>query len=562
MKKHENKFTLGIDFGTLSARAVVADVRDGREMGVSESVYRHGVMTDSIPCGIKLRQGWALQHPADYTAALKEAVREALKISKVNPADIIGMGVDFTSCTVMPVDDKGKPLCFYDKFASEPHAYVKLWKHHAAQDYADIVNRVTEERGESLLNRYGGKASAEWFVPKIMQIAAECPEVYDSAAYFTEAGDWIVGRLTGNVTRSESMAAYKCFYGRPSGFPSDDFFKALEPRLEGFTEKKLRGKLLPPGALAGYITEDAAEELGLVAGTPVAAANIDAHVCVAAAGRPEENSMLSIIGTSSCDIILGRRYCSVPGICGTAEDGAVPGFYAYEAGQSCVGDHFDWFVRNFVSPDLSRTAEARGISLHEALSERAAAKRAGESGLLALDWWNGNRSVLNDAALTGLMLGFNLSTGPEDVYRALIEATAFGLRMIIENFERHGIGIKRLFAAGGIADKNDLVMNIYASVTGRTVRTVRSHYAAALGSAIFGAVAAGGRSGGYDSAAAAAAAMGGLSEKIFKPDEDSAKIYEKMFSLYRRLHDDFGKNTFMKDLLALKELSLSGRHKD
>ena len=561
MKKSDNKFTLGIDFGTLSARAVIADVRDGREIGAAESVYRHGVMTDSLPCGVRLPHGWALQHPADYTAALKTAVREAVKVSGVNPADIIGIGVDFTSCTVMPVDDNGRPLCLYERFASQPHAYVKLWKHHAAQGYADIINRAAQEHNESFLKRCGGKASAEWFVPKVMQIAAECPEVYDSAAYFTEAGDWIVSRLTGSVARSESMAAYKCFYSRRDGFLSDDFLKALDPRLEGFYDKKLRGRLLLPGASAGFITEEAAKELGLAAGTPVAAANIDAHVCVAAAGRPEESAMLSIIGTSSCDIILDRRYCVVPGICGTAEDGAIPGFYAYEAGQSCVGDHFDWFVGKFVPPDLSREAESRGISLHELLSERASAKRAGESGLLALDWWNGNRSVLNDAELSGLMLGFNLSTGPEDVYRALIEATAFGLRMIIENFERHGIDVKRLYAAGGIAGKNDFIMNIYASVTGRTVRTVRSRYAAALGSAIFGAVAAGGSSGGYDSAADAAAAMGGLSEKVFKPDESSAETYEKLFSLYKRLHDEFGKSSFMKELLSVKELSHRCRNK-
>ena len=414
------KYTIGIDFGTQSGRSVLVEVDTGREVAASVKMYPHGVMDEYLPDGkTKLEPDWALQHPRDYLDVLVETIPAVLKDTGVSADDVIGVGIDFTACTMIPIDRDGTPLCFYEQYKSNPHAYAKLWKHHAAQDEANRLNRIAVERDEEFLPRFGGKISSEWLFPKIWQTLNEAPDIYQRTAKFIEAADWIVLQLTGQEKRNSCAAGYKALWHKRKGYPSSDFFKALDPRLENVVNEKLSRDIYPIGAKAGEITEKAARLTGLAPGTAVAVGNVDAHVAVPAVGITDEGKMLMIIGTS-CHMLLGKEEKAVPGICGVVEDGIIPGYFGYEAGQSCVGDHFEWFVNNCVPVEYKQEAKDKGISLYKLLADKAGKLAVGESGLVALDWWNGNRSVLVDVDLTGVILGCTLLTKPEDIYRALV----------------------------------------------------------------------------------------------------------------------------------------------
>ncbi len=550
------KYTIGIDYGSLSGRAVLVDVENGAELASSVYEYPHEVMYEYLPDGkTKLGVDWALQHPQDYLDVLAHTVPDVIKQSGVSKDDIIGIGIDFTACTVLPVKADGTPLCFLDEYKSNPHAYVKLWKHHAAQKYANRLNEIAESSGESFLKRYGGKISSEWMIPKVWQIAEEAPEIYDAMDKFIEAADWIVWQLTGVETRNSCTAGYKALWSKSEGFPSKEFFKSLNPKLENFVEEKIGRDITPIGSKAGEITPEMAKITGLNVGTSVAVGNVDAHVALPAVGVTEPGKMLMIIGTSTCDILLGDKEKPVPGICGVVEDGVIPGFMGYEAGQSCVGDHFDWFVKTSVPESYYREAKALGMNIHQLLRTKAGDKKPGESGLVALDWWNGNRSVLVDVDLTGMIVGMNLLTRPEDIYRALIEATAYGTRMIVDNFRENGVPVNELYAAGGIAQKDAFMMQIYADVTNMNIRIADSKQAGALGSAMFGAVAAGSAAGGYDSIAECAGRMGRVKTRYYKPIPENVEIYDKLYAEYKELHDYFGRgaNDVMKRLKDLKK---------
>lgn len=550
------KYTIGVDFGTQSGRAVLVEVDTGAEIATAIKEYPHGVMDEYLPDGkTKLEPDWALEHPQDFLDVLHETIPAVLEKAGVSAEDVIGMGIDFTSCTMLPVDKEGTPLCFYPEYQSNPHAYVKLWKHHAAQDEANKLNQIAEERGEDFLHRYGGKISSEWLFPKIWQILDEAPDIYEKADRFMEVADWIVLQLTGEEKRNSCTAGYKAIWHKQKGYPSKDFFKALDPRLENVVEEKLSTDIYPIGSKAGEITPEAARLTGLKPGTAVAVGNVDAHVAVPAVGITEEGKMLMIMGTSTCHMILGKEEKMVPGICGVVEDGIIPGYLGYEAGQSCVGDHFEWFVENCVPAEYRKEAEERGMNIHDLLTEKAQKLKVGESGLIALDWWNGNRSVLVDVDLTGLILGCTLLTKPEEIYRALIEATAYGTRMIIQTFEDSGVPIKELYAAGGIAEKNEMLMQIYADVTNREIRISASSQTPALGSAMFGAVAAGKERGGYDTIVDAAKTMARLKDKVYKPIPENVEVYDKLYREYEILHDYFGRgtNNVMKRLKEIKK---------
>ncbi len=547
------KYSIGVDFGTLSGRAVVVDVSDGSIVAQSVRDYTHGVMDKTLPCGKKLGRDWALQHPMDYLEVFYEAVPDALKKSGVGRDDVIGMAVDFTACTMLPLDAAYMPLCFSEKYEREPHAYVKLWKHHAAQEQANRLNEIARGRGEGFLDRYGGKISSEWLIPKIMQILDEAPEIYENTAVFAEAADWVTYMLCGAFARNACAAGYKALWHKRKGYPSKDFFKALDPRLENLVREKLGGEIMPPGRRAGRLTAEMADKLGLSTAVAVAVANVDAHVSLPAVGITEPGKLLMIIGTSTCDILLGREERAVEGMCGVTEDGVIEGFYGYEAGQSCVGDHFDWFVNNCVPKYLHEEAERAGRDAHSWLTEKASKLKAGQSGLIALDWFNGNRSVLVDADLSGLIMGMTLQTKPEELYRALIEATAYGQRVIIEAFEASGVEVSELYACGGISWKNRLMMQIYSDVTNRPIRISASSQTPALGAAMFGAVAAGRTAGGYDSITECAKFMGGSGETYY-PEPDSVRVYDRLYAEYIKLHDWFGRggNDVMKRLKSVK----------
>ncbi len=550
-----SKYAIGVDFGTQSGRAVLVELGTAKELATAVKAYTHGVMDEQLPDGTKLPPDWALEHPGDYIEVLEQTIPAVLKESGIRAEDVIGVGIDFTACTMLPVDEAGVPLCMKPQWEHNPHSYIKLWKHHAAQDEANALNAKAEEMGEDFLKRYGGKISSEWMFPKIWQILDEAPEVYAAADRFMEAADWVVMQLTGNERRNSCTAGYKATWSKKEGYPSKAFFKALDPRLENVVEDKLATDIYPLGTKAGEVTADMAARTGLAAGTAVAVANVDAHVTVPAVGITGPGKMLMIMGTSTCHMVVGEQEKIVPGMCGVVEDGILPGFPGFEAGQSCVGDHFEWFVENCVPAAYEAEAKAKGVGIHQLLTDKAAALKVGESGLVALDWWNGNRSVLVDVDLTGTMVGLTLLTKPEEIYRALIEATAYGTRMIVDNFKKYGVDVKELYAAGGISQKNELMMQIYADVTNMEIRIAASSQAPAVGSAMFGAVAAGSARGGYDTIFDAAREMGRVLDKVYRPIPENVAMYEKLYREYEILHDYFGRgaNDVMKRLKSIRE---------
>jgi L-ribulokinase len=551
----ERKYAVGIDFGTESGRAVLVDASDGEEIATAVYEYPDGVIDEKLPrTDIRLPPDWALQNPLDYIGTFKQTVPAVLKQGGVDPADVIGLGIDFTSCTMMPTLADGTPLCTLEKWRDNPHAWVKLWKHHAAQPEADKINQTARERGEPWLPIYGGKISSEWFFSKTLQILDEAPEVYRAADRLIEGADWVVWRLTGQEKRNSCTAGYKAIWQKREGFPGRGFFAALDPRLADVVDEKMSRELYPLGARAGGLTEEAAGWTGLLPGTAVAIANVDAHVTVPAATVTEPGRMVMIMGTSICHMVLGEERKEVEGMCGVVEDGIIPGLHGFEAGQSGVGDIFAWFVDHAVPPEYHQAARERGLDLHALLEQEAARLKPGESGLLALDWWNGNRSVLVDVDLTGLLVGATLATTAPEIYRALIEATAFGTRVIIESFEQNGVAVNEIVAAGGLPERNKLLMQIYADATGRPFKVVKSAHASALGAAMHGAVAAGKAAGGYASIFEAARRMAHLKDEMYTPVPAHQVVYDRLYADYLTLHDYFGRgaNDVMKRLKTLR----------
>jgi L-ribulokinase len=534
---------------------LLVDVANGQEIAAAIHPYTNGVIDEKLPdTDIYLEPDWALQDPNDYLEVFRYAIPAVLQESGVEVADVIGLGIDFTACTMMPTKADGTPLCFIPEWRNQPHAWVKLWKHHAAQPEANKLNEIAGELGYSFLDRYGGKISSEWFFPKAWQILAEAPELYEAADRLIEGADWVVWQLTGEEKRNACTAGYKAIWSKREGFPPNEFFAALDPRLADIVDTKMSRDIYSLGERAGGLTAEAAGWTGLKPGTAVATANVDAHVAAPAATVAEPGRMVIIMGTSNCHMLLGTEERTVPGMCGYVEDGIVPGLIGYEAGQSCVGDHFAWFVENCVPAAYEREAAERGLDIHDLLADKAARLKPGESGLLALDWWNGNRSVLVDVDLTGMLLGATLATRPEEIYRALIEATAYGTRMIVETFDEHGVPVNEIVATGGLPDRNPLLMQIYADVTGRPIHVAGTSQGGALGSAMHGAVAAGKAAGGYDSIFEATRPMSRLRDEAYEPIPDHKAIYDRLYSEYAILHDYFGRGTndVMKRLKRLK----------
>ena len=551
-----SKYAIGVDFGTLSGRAVIVDVANGKELATAVHDYSNEVIDEFLPgTDIRLDPDWALQDPNDYIEVFKNAIPAVLETSGVDPTDVIGVGIDFTACTMLPTKADGTPLSFLPEWRDNPHAWVKLWKHHAAQPEANKLNEIARLSGfGAILDRYGGKISSEWFFPKAWQILDEAPEVYAAADRLIEAADWVVWQLTGEETRNSCTAGYKAMWSKSEGFPPPAFFKALDPGLENIVDEKMKREIMPLGARAGGITSQAAGWTDLKEGTAVAVANVDAHVAVPAATVTDTARMVMIMGTSICHMVVGESEEIVPGMCGVVQDGILPDLPGFEAGQSCVGDHFQWFVENCVPESYENEARQKGLNIHELLEEKAAAQKPGESGLLALDWWNGNRSVLVDVDLTGMMLGMTLLTRPEEIYRALIEATAYGTRLIIETFNQNNVPIKELIATGGLPDRNKLLMQIYADVTGLPIYVPEATQIGALGSAMHGAVAAGAANEGYDSIVEASLKMARLRDESYQPNAENKAIYDLLFKEYVTLHDYFGRgdNDVMKRLKELK----------
>ena len=551
------RYVVGVDYGTLSGRALVVRVSDGAELGSAVHEYAHGVVTDRLPVegGPRLPPDWAVQVPQDYRDVLRHAVPEAVAAAGIDPAHVIGIATDFTACTVLPTTADGVPLCELPEWSDRPHAWVKLWRHHAAQAQADRINRLAAERGESWLPRYGGLISSEWEFAKALQVLEEDPEVYAATERWVEAADWIVWQLCGTYVRNACTAGYKGIR-QDGAYPSRDFLAALNPDFDSFVADKLDHVIGELGSAAGALTAEAAGWTGLPEGIAVAVGNVDAHVTAPAAQATLPGQMVAIMGTSTCHVMSSDVLREVPGMCGVVDGGIIEGLYGYEAGQSGVGDIFGWFTRTGVPPTDVAEAERRGLSVHELLTERASAQAVGEHGLVALDWHSGNRSVLVDHELSGLVVGQTLATRPEDTYRALLESTAFGTRVILETFRDSGVPVTELVIAGGLA-RNRLLMQIYADVTRMPLSVIGSTQGPALGSAIHAAVAAGS----YRDVATAAERMGRVERAAFVPDEAGAAAYDLLFEEYVRLHDHFGRggNDVMKRLKALRRKAIAGK---
>lgn len=549
------KYTIGVDYGTQSGRAVLVDLTNGHEIADHVTPYLHHVIDERLPgSGIKLEHDWALQHPGDYLEVLRQSVPAVVRESGISPDDIIGIGIDFTACTMLPVDEAGEPLCFKPELRDKPHSWVKLWKHHAAQPEADQINRIAAQRGESFLPRYGGKISSEWMIAKVWQILDEAPEIYDQSDMFLEATDWVTSQMTGTIVRNSCTAGYKAIWHKQDGYPSSEYFKALDPRLESLAETKLRGEVIPLGTNVGGLVVEMAEMMGLRPGIAVAAGNVDAHAAVPAVGVVTPGKLVMAMGTSICHMLLGSEEKQVEGMCGVVEDGIIQGLYGYEAGQSAVGDIFEWYVEEALPAYVKKEADQENLNVHQWLEREAAKYKPGQTGLLALDWWNGNRSVLVDTDLTGLILGMTLLTKPQEIYRTLLEATAFGTRKIVDAFHSSGVDVDELYACGGLPQKNRLLMQIYADVTNREIFVADSKQTPALGAAIFAAVAAGEEAGGYDTVIAAAEKMARVKEETFKPIPANVEVYDRLYQEYSLLHDYFGRgeNDVMKRLKQIK----------
>jgi len=558
-------YTLGLDFGTNSVRALLVDVRNGRELATAICPYasgREGILLDSKNPNL------ARQNPADYIEGLETAVRQTLARAKkadkaFDPGRIIGIGVDTTGSTPLPVDKDGTPLAFRKEFRKNLNAMAWLWKDHTGFAEAAEITALAAAGHPEYLAKCGGTYSSEWFFSKILHCLRIDPKVFDAAASWVECCDYIPAVLVGE-TRPDRLLRGRCaaghkamFNARWGGLPAKDFLTKLDPRL-GELRDRLYDATYTSDIPAGMLTAAWAKKLGLAAGIPVAVGAFDAHLgAVGSSVAP--GKFVKIIGTSTCDICVwpsDRPLADIPGLCGIVDGSVLPGYFGLEAGQSAVGDIFNWFV------EYLRQGGAASSS-HAALTRGAAKLRPGQSGLLALDWNNGNRTVLVDQRLTGLLLGQTLHTKPEEIYRALIEGTAFGALTIIRRFEEYGVRIDEVINCGGIAEKNPLVMQIYADVTGKEMKIARSAQTCALGSAIAGAVAAGRAAGGYGTFAEAQAAMCGVKPKTYKPDAKSRAVYGEIYKLYRQLHDAFGTKDWygsmynvMKELLAIRDQQL------
>jgi L-ribulokinase len=531
-----DRYTIGIDFGTLSGRAVLVRVSDGAELASAEHPYASGVIDASLN-GTKLPPDWALQDPDDWLVVLRSAVPAVLEQSGVDPADVIGIGTDTTACTVLPCRRDGTALCTLPEFRDRPHAWPKLWRHHAAQPQADRINALAEKRGESWLPRYGGRLSSEWELAKALQLFEEDRDVYDATDLWVEFADWIVWQLCGNYTRNRCTAGYKGAF-QDGGYPSESFFAALHPDFGDFAATRLDHPLADLGEAAGGLTAAAADWTGLREGTTVAVGNVDAHVTVPAAQAIEPGTMVAVMGTSTCHVMNADELAEVPGMCGVVNGGISPGRYGYEAGQSGVGDIFAWWTRTGFPAGLAEQAEREGLSPHQLLTRLVRDEPVGAHGLVALDWMSGNRSVLVDHELSGAIVGLTIDSRPEEIYRALMEATAFGTRRIIEAFREAGVPVRELTVAGGLV-KNDFLMQLYADVTGYDISVIGSEQGPALGSAIHAATAAGA----YPDVATAAKAMGKVERDVYHPSAENRAGYDELYRTYVELHDYLGRSS-------------------
>lgn len=542
-KKAESvSYSIGVDFGTASARMVILDLNSGEELAIAVVEYPHGVMDKTLyPTEEMLPPDWALQDPMDYLQVLDEGVPTVIAAAGIPAEEVVGLGIDFTACTVLPATEDGAALCTLAAWREHPHAWPKLWKHHAAQDWADRMTAVAEARHEAFLSRYGGRISSEWYFPKLLEIFAEDRPVYDAMRWFVEATDWVVWRLTGQLRRNACTAGYKALWSPDEGLPPADYFAAVRPDFDD-PAAKLGTTFYPLGTAAGDLLPEYADRWGLSHRVAVAVGNVDAHVSVPGAGVSEPGALVMVIGTSICHLTVAEEEVSVPGMTGVVRDGILPGWYGYEAGQVAVGDMYAWFVDTMVPAAYAHAAQEAGCSLYEYLEQLATPLRPGQTGMIALDWWNGNRSILGDADLTGVWVGLHLNARPEALYRSLLESTAFGTRVIVDAFQERGVDLREIVACGGIAHKSPLLMQLYADICQLPVTVRASEEIPARGAALFGAVAAGRQRGGFETMTEASAVLASPARHTYYPRAEMQPPYDAVYQVYRQVYQVFGQS--------------------
>ena len=547
------KYALGLDYGTLSVRALFVDIETGEEAATAVYEYPHGIMTEALPDGTPLPENFALEHLQDFKDGLEYVITTGMKEGGISGEEVIGIGIDVTTATILPIDEKGVPLYTYPEFEKRPQAWMKLWKHHGAIEMADRMLEVAKERNESWLGYYGDWLSSELFKPKAVELAVKDSEVFERTYNIIEAADWLVWWLTGEMTRSASLAGCNSLYRRETGYPSKEYFKAVYPEAENVPDK-LVGPIVPLGSCAGYLLPEMAERLGLKAGTPVGAATLDSHAAVIGCGASRVGDMVSAIGTTTNSMLNAEEGPGIPGIYSAAPDANIPGLFGYEGGQNCVGDCLAWYVNNCVPASYKEAAEAEGVGIHNYLQARAEKMKPGESGLVALDWFNGVRSPLMDYELTASIVGLTVRTKPEEIYRALVESTVFGNKRIIDTYEEAGCPVKRIIAAGGIPMKNSMMMQIYADVCNQDIYLCGSPQASARGSAILGAAAAGSEVHGCSDIYELVDKLGKMADKVYHPIPENVEKYKKLYAIYKQLSDEMAKGDgVVKELLKLRK---------
>ena len=528
----KDALALGLDFGTESVRALFVDL-DGAEHGAASATYSHGQIVSKLPgSGAELPRDYALQHPGDWLDSAARAVRNAWRRVGRSDARLIGIGVDFTSCTMLPTLADGTPLCLLPDYEDNPLAWPKLWKHHGAKSQTERIDRLAKERREQFLEQYGGSIGLEWFFPKMLETLELAPEVYRAAEVWVEAGDWVVWQLTGctaeEMARSTCQAGYKGMWTASDGFPSKPFLRAVNPELVDVVRTKMPGRMKAPGQPAGRLSAKMAKKLRFREGIPVSTAIIDAHAGVPGVGAADPGTLVMVCGTSSCHMLNASEYRPVPGVAGVVKDGILPGMFGYETGQAAVGDAFDW---------LRQLTRQKGFAQ---MAKQAAELEPGANGVLCVDWFNGCRTPLMDGRLSGAFAGLALHHGPHHLYRAQLEATAFGLRWIVEMLRDHGVPVKKFIATGGLPHRNPLFVQVAADVLGENILIHPSQQGPALGAAILGAVAAGKRAGGFSSVRSAVRTIGGVRRDIegrrgtlVAPNRRCTKEYESCYRRYR-----------------------------
>lgn len=543
-------YVIGLDFGSLSCRGVLVDISNGHIVAEKEATYSHGIMTEALPDGTPLSGSWCLQHPDDYWEVMDQIIPELCTKSE-NPESIIGIAIDFTASTVIPLDEHFKPLCH--TYGSRPHAWPKLWKHHGAQKQAETLTKLCQLQAPDYLNWYGGSISCESLVAKVCQVFEEDPEIFSVAYSFVEAMDYVTSVLCDKPVFAGSTAVAKAMYSAEDGYPNAEFFESLNQKLKNLPKEKLMQRyenyaVFFPGQRAGSLCDQMAKRFGLKEGIAVSAPQMDAYAAMPGIGIAKPGSMLMVIGTSTGIMLLNNEKQNVEGVTACLPNTYYPGLWGYGSGQASVGDAFGWFVENCVPEDYKKAAQGYNLTIHQYLSDLAGELKPGESGLVALDWLGGNRSCLGNPNLSGMIMGLTLQTKPEHIYRALLEATAFGARIIVEAYREAGIDVKEIWVCGGIANKNPLMMQIYSDVLNIPLHVSCCTQAPALGSAIHAATAAG-----VGDIFEMVNKMGDRRCKVVMPNAVHHKTYDQLFNEYKLLHDYFGKgqNAVMERLRCI-----------